>query len=690
MMGFDPGKLRNVGIAAHIDAGKTTTTERILFYSGQTHRMGDVDEGTTTTDFDEQEQKRGITIFSAAVSCPWRGYTINLIDTPGHVDFTAEVERSLRVLDGVVAVFDGKEGVEAQSETVWRQADRYEIPRICFINKMDRVGADFEHAVDSIRDRLDAHPLALQIPIGDGSTFMGLIDLIEMQAVYYRTQDQGASFEIRDIPEALIDQAQAARRCLEEFAAESSDAMMEKYISEAPMTVDELHLAIRKATIKREICPVLCGSSLKYVGVQRLMDAICHYLPNPLDVPAFSAPNALQEGVEHEIKCDNKAPLSALVFKIVTEKPVDLHYARIYSGTMKSSSRLLNSSTGKKENITRIFRMFAKRRDQLDEAFAGDIVALVGPKHSLTGHSLCDQKRPVMLEPIAFPETVISVSIEPKSSKDRDKLLEALKALVKQDPTLAFSLNEETGQTLLSGMGELHLEVMVQRLRSDMNVPVSVGNPRVAYRETVQRAGVGLGQFIRQVGGRDHFAKVKLRLEPRERVTTGPCFEISHELATQQMPGEWIAALETGITDAAQSGVLGGYPVIDWKGFVENVELDQQTSSELAFENAGRNAFYEAMSASNPVLLEPVMNIEIVTPDDYFGLIMSDLTARSGVVHDTATRGANRVVTADIPLAQTFGYITRLRSLSQGRATSSLTPSHYAPVSAAQMKTLVG
>jgi len=689
-MGDDLTRVRNIGVAAHIDAGKTTTTERILYYAGRTHRMGDVDDGTTTTDFDQEEQERGITIYSAAVSFIWRDHTINMIDTPGHVDFTAEVERSLRVLDGMIAVFDAKEGVEAQSETVWRQADKYRVPRICFMNKMDRIGADFERAVASLYERLHAKPLLLQVPIGAGSEFKGLVDLVSMTAVYYQSEGLGSTFEETDIPAELVDAVTAARRELFEFVAESSEAMMEKYLSDASFTPEEIRQAVRKGTLAREVFPVYCGSSLRYVGVQRLLDAVCDFLPCPTDVPPVIAHDPKHADKEIELPCRSDKPLAALVFKVVAEKPVDLCYARVYSGVLKPSSRLLNPALGEKENVTRIYRMFAKRRDQLDSAEAGDIVAIVGPRNTLTGHTLCDPRHPVVLESIEFPDTVISVSIEPRSSRDRDKLVEALTALSRQDPTLAVRTEAETGQTLLSGMGELHLEVAVRRLKSDNNVDVVVGKPRVSYRETVQGNGEGEGRFMRQFGGRGHFAVVRVQVKPRPRVAGRLNSEIRTEVSAGSILPEYLRAAEAGIRDAAHSGVLGGFSVIDWTATIVGGEQDEAESSELAFENAGRIAFYEAMKAADPVLLEPIMDVQVVTSDDYFGAIMGDLNSRRAVVRDTELRGKDRVILCDVPLAQMFGYVTRLRSLSQGRATSTMVPSHYAPVSREEMKTLVG
>jgi elongation factor G len=683
-------RVRNIGIAAHIDAGKTTTTERILYYTGKTHRMGEVDDGTTTTDFDEEEQKRGITIYSAAVTCPWKDHTINLIDTPGHVDFTAEVERSLRVLDGMVAVFDAREGVEAQSETVWRQADKYEVPRICFINKLDRVGADFERAVESLQNRLHAKPLVLQWPIGNASGLEGIVDLVDMRAFYYHEDELGASFDERDVPSSLAEQARELHKHIVEKVAETSESLMVKYLSDEPISASELKLAIRAATISRQLQPVVCGSSLKHVGVQKLLDAICDYLPSPLDIPPAVGVDPKKPSVEIKLPCEADEPLAALVFKVVADKPVDLYYLRVYSGSLKSNARLLNPSTGEKENISRMYRMFAKRRDQLDVATAGDIVTVIGPRGTLTGHTLCDPRRPVLLESIEFPETVISVSVEPKSSKDRDKLAEALRALERQDPTVRVAANAETGQTLISGMGELHLEIQVQRLRNDMNVDVLVGKPRVSYRETVGAVGEAEGRFQRQIGGRGHFAVVRLRIEPRKHVPGEPSYEIRKQVDPESLLPEYVRAVENGVADAAQSGILGGYPVIDWTVTILGGEADQTESSELAFESAGRLGFYEAMKAAQPVLLQPIMDVHVVTSDEYFGAIMGDLNARNATVRETQMRGAGRVILAEVSLSQMFGYVTKLRSLSQGRATASMQPLHYAAVSPEETKALVG
>ncbi|MGD2108370.1 MAG: elongation factor G [Phycisphaerae bacterium] len=689
-MGSDLTKVRNIGIAAHIDAGKTTATERILYYTGKTHRMGEVDDGTTTTDFDEQEQKRGITIYSAAVTCPWRDHTINLIDTPGHVDFTAEVERALRVLDGMVAVFDAKEGVEAQSETVWRQADKYHVPRICFVNKMDRIGADFERSVESIRDRLQARPVPVQWPISAASDFVGVIDLVAMKAIYYPEETLGSTPKVLDIPEEFRTTAEARHRELCEAVADMSEPLADKYLHDEPFTKTDLLEGIRLGTLQRELTPVLCGSALKHIAVQPMLDAVCDFLPSPLDMPPVEAADAKHPDKTQKLDCQPGGPVACLVFKILAEKPVDLHYLRVYAGTLKPNSRLINTATGKKENVSQIYRMFAKRREQLDRAVAGEIVAVVGPKAALTGHTLCDQRRPVILEPIEFPETVIAASVEPRSSRDRDKLLESLAALGRQDPTISVTSNPETGQTLIGGMGELHLEVAIRRLESEMNVDAVVGKPRVSYRETVTQPGEGEGRFVRQLGGRGHFGVIRLRIEPRRHVKGRVNFEIANEIPAERLVPDWTQAAETGVSDAAQSGPLGGYPVIDWKVSLLDAETHDTESSPLAFENAARQAFYEAMAAAAPVLLQPIMDVEVVTAEQYFGAIVSDLNARKAVVRDTRIRGGDRVIAADVPLSQMFGYITKLRSLSQGRATSTMAPSHYAPVSAEEMRVLVG
>jgi elongation factor G len=689
-MQTDLSKVRNIGIAAHIDAGKTTTTEGVLFYTGQSHRIGKVDDGTTITDFDPQERQRGITIFSAAVTCPWRDHTLNLIDTPGHVDFTAEVERSLRVLDGMIAVFDAKEGVEPQSETVWRQAEHYHVPRICFLNKMDRIGADFKAAVQSIRRRLGANTVVLQLPIGEGPDFTGLVDLIKMKALHFDSESQDAPPSESPIPAAMVEACEQARQIIIEAVAETSEQRTDQFLREGTFSPEEIRQGLREATIQHKLVPVLCGSALRRVGLQPLLDAVVDYLPSPLDVPPLTVADPKKPQLKHTLHCDPNEPFAGLVFKIVAEKPVDLYYVRIYSGTLKINSRVLNCNTGDKENVSRLFRMFAKKREALEAAGPGEIVAIVGPKKVLTGHTFTDPRRPVLLEAIQFPETVISVSIEPRLSQDHEKLTQALQMLIRQDPTLRVTTNAETGQTLLSGMGELHLEVMVQRLRDDLHVEAAVGRPRVSYRETVSQAAQGQGTFERNIGGRDHYALVQLGVEPCAEETPVASGTVVWHTNRSALPPEYVGAVEQGIKDAAQSGPLAAYPVIDCRTHLLEVRLQEQTGSELACENAARAAFYKAMEAAGPKLLQPIMEAVVVTPDEYFGSIMGDLNSRGGTVHNTELRGLDRVIKAHVPLAQMFGYVTKLRSLSQGRANCSMTPSHYAPVPPAELKELVG
>ena len=682
-MSLDLTKLRNIGIAAHIDAGKTTTTERILFYTGASHRMGEVDEGTTITDFDEQEQKRGITIYSAAVTCPWKGYTINLIDTPGHVDFTAEVERSLRVLDGAVAVFDAKEGVEAQSETVWHQADKYHVPRICFINKMDKAGADFTASVASIRDRLRANAIPVQIPIGAENKLEGLIDLMEMEAIYFDQVNLGSKFKVGVIPQEYLADAQAARAEMVERICETDELLIDSFLADQEISVTDLKRALRKATIENLLCPVLCGSSLKYVGVQQMLDAICDYLPCPLELPPVEGVTADSKKKPVKLKNDSSEPFAGLVFKIISDKPVDLYFIRIYSGVLKSNSRVINSVTGEKENITRLFRMYAKRRDTLTEAEAGEIVAAIGPKDALTGHTLCASQRPILLESIEFPNTVVSQSIEPASSKDRDKLIDALDALCKQDPTFRYRMDEETGQTLISGMGELHLEVLSKRIMTDMNVGIRIGKPRVTYREAISVTSAGEGRFDKDFGGKPQFAAVKLRLEICNE-TLVESEQVTSELPPDTLSDEFLAAIRTGVIDAGLSGPLLGYPMINWRAILTGVEQDVMASTEVAFENAARLAFNQAAESGQTQLMEPVMAVEIRTPDSYFGAINADLNVRRAIITATDMRDDTRIIKAEVPLAEMFGYTTQLRSLSQGRASASMEPLHYAAVPATE------
>jgi len=675
-------KVRNIGIVAHIDAGKTTTTERVLYYTGRIHRMGEVDDGTTVTDFDEQEQERGITIYSAAVTLPWKGHSINLIDTPGHVDFTAEVERALRVLDGAVVVFDAKEGVEAQSETVWRQADKYRVPRICFINKMDKIGADFFRSVKSIRERLGANPLPVQIPIGAEGSFVGMIDLITQRAVHFIPENVGAKFEEKDIPSEFADEVEHWRHQLIEKVAETSDELMGMYVHEEPIGEDELRRAIRQATLADQVQPVFCGSSLRYIGTRRMLDGVIDYLPNPLEMPPVTG-RARRKKHADEIRVrrpDPDEPFSGLVFKVVAGKQVDLYFLRIYSGRLKSGSRVLNATRDKKENLSRIFRLFAKRREQLDEALAGDIVACVGLRHSLTGDTLCDPKAPIVLEQIEFPETVISQAIEPKSSGDRDGFAEGLAALSKQDPTFRWHADAETGQTLISGMGELHLEVVCRRLREEMGVPVNVGAPRVSYRETVSGTAEAEGRFIRQTGGRGQFAVVKLIVEPFVPEPGEPSFDFVNEIKGGLISKDYLPSVERGIEDALKSGALAGFPVINVRFRLIDGKEHEVDSSPVAFEAAAGLAVHRCLEQAGSILLEPIMRLEVTSPTETIGTVTGDLNARRAVITDTRDRGDYRTVVAEVPLAETFGYATDIRSLTAGRASWVMEPTEYRPV----------
>jgi len=674
----DLSKIRNIGIAAHIDAGKTTTTERLLFYSGKIHKTGEVDEGTTVTDFDTEEQERGITIYSAAVSFNWRDCRVNLIDTPGHVDFTAEVERALRVLDGAVVVFDAKEGVEAQSETVWRQADKYRVPRLCLVNKMDKVGADFEHTLRSLRDRLRAAPLALHLPLGAESSFRGFIDLLALRAVTFEGRAQETHPVAGEIPAELRQAAREARHALEERVAELDDEAMAHYVEHGTLTTEQLVAGLRRGTLALKCQPVLCGSALRYMGVQALLNAICDFLPSPPEVPPVEGvdPRDLEKKLTRT--CDPGQPLAALVFKVVGEAHGDLHFVRVYSGVLKAGSRVLNIGRNKKENVPRLYRMFAKKREQIDAAYCGDIVAAIGLKDTVTGDTLCDPRGGgVLLERIEFPETVISMAVEPKSSADRDKLLHALYMLSRSDPTFDFRDDAETGQMIIAGMGELHLEVMCHRLERDLNVPVRVGKPRVAYREAITRAAEAEGRFIHQTGGRGQFAVVKLRVEPLTPEPGQEHFRFVNALAGGAIRRAFMPAIEAGVREAVQSGPLGSYPLIN----VEVTLLDAQEhpvdSSEIAFESAAGMAVDRALRTAGPVLLEPIMKVEIVTPEEYFGAINGDLMTRRAIITATSMRGGNHVIACEVPLSAMFGYATHMRSLSQGRASYSMEPCRY-------------
>jgi len=672
---YDITKIRNIGIAAHIDAGKTTVTERVLFYAGKTYKMGEVHEGTAVMDYLPEEQERGITITSAATTFQWLDYTINLIDTPGHVDFTAEVERSLRVLDGAVIVFDGKEGVEAQSETVWRQADKYRVPRLCLINKMDKLGANFFTSLRSINDRLPANPVAVQIPIGAEGSFQGLIDLVTMKAVYWKGETLGKTLFESDIPPELVDEAEEHRHILIEKVAEVDDAVMEKYAHDEPISVEDLHRGIRKGTLAGELHPVLCGSALKYQGIQKMLDAVCLYLPSPADMPPVEGWDPKKPGHKIARKPDPKEPLAALVFKIVSDQHGDLSFIRIYSGTLKTSTRVFNPERNKKENISRIWRMHAKERAKEDIVQAGDIVAVVGLRASLTGDTLCETHHPIVLEQIEFPETVISMAIEPMTNADKDRLIQALDILSREDPTFRYRLDPETGQTIISGMGELHLEIIRNKIQRDMRINVRVGKQRVSYREMVTQAAEAEGKFARQVGGRNHFAAVKVRVEPFIPTGNEPNVKIERAIPDEAISAQFVPLIEQGIREAAQSGILMDYPVINLKATILGGEERPDESSELAFENAASIAFREAAKTARPVLLEPIMKLEVSTPEEYFGAVTNDLTQRRALVAGTTHRGNTYVIEARVPLSEMFGYATTLRSLTQGRAN----PTNFEP-----------
>jgi len=670
-------KTRNIGIAAHIDAGKTTTTERILFYTGRVHRMGEVDEGSATMDWMAQEQERGITITSAATSCEWRGHRINIIDTPGHVDFTVEVERSLRVLDGVVAIFCAVGGVQPQSETVWRQANRYGVPRIAYINKMDRTGADFHNVLHQIRDRLGANALALQIPLGSEDEFQGVVDLIRMQSIIY-TDDLGTTSEVTAIPPHLREMAAMFRKHLVETAAEYDDILLERYLEQGDLSAEDLTMALRKLTLQNDLVPVICGASYRNRGVQPLLDAIVDYLPSPLDVPSIVGVDPRSnEMVSRTASTDE--PFAALAFKIMSDPYVGkLTYFRVYSGSVQRGDFVYNSTRGTRERLTRILRMHANRREEVDRVYAGDIVAGVGLRDTITGDTLCDEKHPIVLEAIEFPEPVIFVAIEPKSKADEEQLTSALAKLEMEDPSLEVRTDSETGQLILAGMGELHLEILVDRLLREFNVEANVGRPQVAYKETITTSAEGEGKFIRQTGGRGQYGHVVLQIEPLE---PGSGCQFEDRIVGGAIPREFIPAVIQGVQDAQQAGVLAGYPVIDVKTILVGGSYHEVDSSELAFKIAGSMAFKEAMQKARPVLKEPIMRMEVVTPIEYMGDVIGDLNARRGRIENMRpTAGNTQTIRAMVPLSDVFGYATTLRSLSQGRATYTMEPSHYEEV----------
>ncbi|MCP4427700.1 MAG: elongation factor G [Chloroflexi bacterium] len=673
-------RVRNIGIIAHIDAGKTTTTERILYYTGVIHRMGEVHEGTATMDHMEQEQERGITITSAATTTYWNDRQINIIDTPGHIDFTAEVQRSLRVLDGGVVAFDAVAGVEPQSETVWRQADDYNVPRICFVNKMDRVGANFIRTIGMIRDRLGANPIAVQWPIGEEANFRGIVDLLTMEAYVWEEDDLGAEPQIVPIPDDVLADAERARQTIIERIVETDDELMLRYLDEEEITADELRVALRSATIKSQVTPVLCGTALRNKGVQRLLDAIVYYLPSPLDVPPISGVNPFTDKEEVRSAGDDE-PLSALVFKIVTDPYVGkLAYFRVYSGVLRTGSSVLNSAKNRKERIGRILRMHADHREDLKEVRAGDIAATLGLKTTFTGETLCDMKAPVILESIDFPEPVISLAIEPKTNADQDKMGIALRALAEEDPTFQIRVDEQTSQTVLYGMGELHLEVLVDRMLREFKVAANVGKPRVAYRETITRVVEKAEmRFVRQTGGRGQFAHVVLRLEPLE---PGSGFVFEDEIKGGAIPKEYVKPVKAGIQEALGSGVLAGYPLVDIKAALYDGSFHEVDSSEMAFKIAGSMALKEGAQKGRPVLLEPIMSVEVIAPEEYTGDVIGNLSARRGSIDGMELRTEGlQSIKARAPLSEMFGYATRLRSMTQGRGTFTMEFEHYAPVS---------
>jgi len=698
-MASDLSMIRNIGICAHIDAGKTTVTERILFYTGKNYKMGEVHEGTATMDFLQEEQERGITIQSAATTCPWtrngREYKINLIDTPGHVDFTIEVERSLRVLDGAVAVFDGKEGVEAQSETVWRQADRYRVPRLCFVNKMDKLGADFDFSFATIKSRLGANAIAVQYPMGKGNQLEGIIDLLTMRAYYYDADEKGAVITEKEIPAEWLDTARKWHHELVEKAAELDDSLTEKYLTdENSITAEEIRAAVRRGTIERRCYPVLCGAALRNIGVQKVLDAVVDYLPSPGEVAEVEGVNPRDKEEKLSRAHDEKAPFSALVFKVVSDAHGDLTYIRVYSGKLGKGQRVVNPGNGKREIASRIFEMHAKDRIPLEEITAGNIVAVVGIKDSYTGDTLCDPDAPIILERMTFPEPVISMSIEPKTSEDKRKLGEALQVIRREDPSFRSHFDDETGQTIIAGMGELHLEIIKNKLVRDMKIGVEVGKPRVSYRETITRkAEYVRGKFVKQTGGRGQFGDCTITIEPytaEQAATDEVDFDNNvafvNSIVGGSIPKEFIPSVEYGVRQTATTGVFAGYPLINVKVSLVDGSYHPVDSSQIAFEQAGRLALQEAVAKAGPVLLEPIMKVVITVPEDYLGNVTGDISSRRGMIVDTEDRGNVKLVTAEVPLSEMFGYTTSLRGMSQGRASNTMEFLEYRQMPANLMK----
>jgi len=683
-------RVRNIGIMAHIDAGKTTTTERILFYTGVLHRMGEVHDGAATMDYMEQEQERGITITSAATTCFWKGskaqfpeHRVNIIDTPGHVDFTVEVERSLRVLDGAVALFCSVGGVEPQSETVWRQADKYRVPRMAFVNKMDRVGADFLKVVQMIKDRLGANAIPIQLPVGQGDMFKGIVDLIEMKAFIFDDASQGAAWDVIDIPHDMEEQAREFRTAMLEAVAEVDDTLLEKYLGGEEISSDEVRKVLREATLGVKIIPVLLGSSFKNKGVQQLLDAIIEFLPSPLDIgPTPGHHVDTSDHIERQVSDTEK--FSGLAFKIITDKFVGrLTFVRVYSGTLAAGSYVLNAISGKKERVGRLLRMHANHREDIDEAYTGDIIAIVGLKATRTGDTLCDENDPIVLEKMEFPEPVIDQAIEPKTKADQDKLGEALTKLAEEDPTFRVKTDEETGQTIISGVGELHLDIIVDRIKREFRVEANVGRPQVAYRETIRNTVDQDTKFVRQTGGKGQYGHVVIEFSPNE---PGKGFEFVNDIVGGVIPREYIKPVEQGIVEAMRNGVLAGFPVVDIKARLHFGSQHDVDSSEMAFKIAASMCFKEACRKAKPVLLEPIMNVEVVTPEEYMGDVMGDLSSRRGRIEGMTSRADAQVIRAMVPLAEMFGYVTRLRSMTQGRAIYTMTFDHYeeAPKSVAE------
>ncbi len=678
-------RYRNIGIMAHIDAGKTTTTERILFYTGVTHKIGEVHEGTAVMDWMEQERERGITITSAATTCPWRDHRVNIIDTPGHVDFTIEVERSLRVLDGAVAVFDAVNGVEPQSETVWRQADKYKVPRVCFINKMDRVGADFFMSVDTIKTKLGARPLPIHLPIGAEDKFRGMVDLVKMKGITFDDETMGAKYQEIEIPAELLEQAKEYRAAIEEAVSEIDDVLMAKYLDGHPLSNAEVMAGLRKGVCEMKFFPVICGTAFKNKGVQQILDVVVDYLPSPLDKPPITGVD--MKNVEVLRSCSDEAPFSALAFKLMNDPFVgNLTFFRVYSGKLEAGSYVYNATKDRKERISRILQMHANKREEIKEVYAGDIAAAVGLRSTTTGDTLCDEDHAVILERMIFPEPVIFVAVEPKSKADQDKMGIALQRLQMEDPSFNVRSDEETGQTIMGGMGELHLEILVDRMLREFKVEANVGKPQVAYRETITQTVEAEGKYVRQTGGKGQYGHCWLRLIPQE---PGKGFEFENVIVGGAIPKEFIKPIEKGIVEAMEGGILAGYPVVDIRVEVTDGSYHDVDSSEMAFKIAGSMGFKEGAARAKPVLLEPVMKVEVVTPDEFMGDVIGDLNSRRGKIQGMNSRGGAQAIDSLVPLATMFGYATDLRSKTQGRATYSMHFGHYAQVPNSIAETIV-